>query len=142
MQTSTIIYREMTSSDIPSVHSLCELLALEDNTSYNYDDLYNTIEKAFENGVLKAWVAELNGHLIGGIGFYVMPDILNYSKTIASEAFWYVMPEHRKGLGAELLKMAEDNICADEISFGLKNKKLVAYMLKKGYKEIKTIISR
>jgi hypothetical protein len=142
MQTSTITYREMTTNDIPDVHSLCELLAAEDKTDYNRDDLYNTIEKTFENGVLKAWVATLDNNIIGGIGFYVMPDILDYSRTIASEAFWYVLPECRMGVGAELLKIAENTLQVSEVSLGLKNKKLVAYLLKKGYKEIKTIVSR
>ena len=129
-----IIFREMKESDIDAVYEMCVLLAIEDKEDYIEENIYNTIVSTFEQEILKAWVAVENEKVIGGIGFYVMPRLLNYNIIQANEAFWYVYPEYRKGTGSQLLAVAEHKLNVDNIEFGLKDSRLLALMQKKGYK--------
>jgi hypothetical protein len=137
-----ITFRPMNEDDIEAVYKICALLADEDKEEFDENDLRNTIEKTFSQGILKAWLAACDGQIIGGIGFYVMPSLLKYAKTQASEAFWYVIPKYRKGTGNALLKHAEQELYTNDIDFGLKDDRLVDYMYKKGYTRFKTIVRK
>lgn len=53
------------------------------------------------------WLLMLDGKPVGAIGIILQPDLCD-GELAASEAFWYVMPEHRGGTGGiRLLKAAE-----------------------------------
>lgn len=52
-------------------------------------------------------VAEYDRELIGMAGSIMFPLYCNLSLTLAQEVFWWVDPEHRKGLGGSLLDELE-----------------------------------
>lgn len=52
-------------------------------------------------------VYEKDGEVVGMIGVPYAPAIFNKKLLIAGEIFWYVVPSHRKGAGAELLRQLE-----------------------------------
>lgn len=52
-------------------------------------------------------VAEKDGQVVGMAGADAAPLIFNRSVRIGREAFWYIQPAHRKGIGRELLSALE-----------------------------------
>lgn len=52
-------------------------------------------------------VAERDGNVIGMAAADVAPSICNHSIRLGREAFWYVEPDHRKGVGKQLLNALE-----------------------------------
>jgi len=52
-------------------------------------------------------VAEKGGEVIAMAAADVAPAFWNHKVLLGREAFWYVEPAHRKGLGRELLKALE-----------------------------------
>jgi GNAT superfamily N-acetyltransferase len=48
-------------------------------------------------------VGEINGQIVGMAAADVAPVITNHNALMAREAFWYVLPLHRKGIGRALL---------------------------------------
>jgi GNAT superfamily N-acetyltransferase len=53
------------------------------------------------------FVVERDGRVIGMAAADVGPSICNRAVKIGREAFWYVQPEHRKGVGKKLLHALE-----------------------------------
>jgi GNAT superfamily N-acetyltransferase len=53
------------------------------------------------------FVAERDGKVVGMAAADVGPSICNRTVRIGREAFWYVQPEHRKGIGKKLLSALE-----------------------------------
>lgn len=49
-------------------------------------------------GFGKIWTLELGGAVVGAIGGLAYPDI-NSGKMRSAEAFWYILPKHRGGMG-------------------------------------------
>jgi hypothetical protein len=62
------------------------------------------------------WLLVLSGKPIGAIGIMVAPD-LNDAALCAQESFWYVMPNHRGGMGGMRLKKTVEKFC---MSHGIK----------------------
>lgn len=58
-----------------------------------------------EGGILL--VAEHDGRIVGMTGGLVHPLYFNHSQLTGQELFWWVDPEHRKGIGAALLDRLE-----------------------------------
>lgn len=54
-------------------------------------------------------VADKDGDVVGMAAADVAPSICNRSILVGREAFWYVLPEHRKGLGGQILDALEFN---------------------------------
>lgn len=52
-------------------------------------------------------VADKGSGAIGMAGADVAPAICNHSVLLSREAFWYVLPEHRLGLGGQILAALE-----------------------------------
>lgn len=52
-------------------------------------------------------VAEHEGRIIGAAGAAIARHQFNTDVLIAQEMFWYVLPEHRKGSGAQLMAALE-----------------------------------
>jgi GNAT superfamily N-acetyltransferase len=50
------------------------------------------------------WKLEKDGDLVGMLGGMLTPDLLDGSLT-ATETFWYVLPQHRLGIGGIQLLM-------------------------------------
>lgn len=59
-----------------------------------------------EGGILL--VAEHDGRIVGMTGGMVHPLYFNHAHLTGQELFWWVEPEHRKGVGAALLDRLED----------------------------------
>jgi GNAT superfamily N-acetyltransferase len=53
------------------------------------------------------FVVEKGGEVIGMAAADVAPSICNRNVRIGREAFWYVEPNHRKGIGKKLLSALE-----------------------------------
>ncbi len=52
-------------------------------------------------------VVEKGGQVVGMAAADVAPSVCNHAVKIGREAFWYVAPEHRKGVGKKLLAALE-----------------------------------
>ncbi len=52
-------------------------------------------------------VVEVEGDVVGMAAADVAPSLCNHGVRIGQEAFWYVMPAHRKGIGMKLLTALE-----------------------------------
>lgn len=52
-------------------------------------------------------VAEEKGEVVGMAAADVAPSLVNHGVRIGQEAFWYIKPLHRKGIGRELLAALE-----------------------------------
>lgn len=52
-------------------------------------------------------VAEDEGKLVGMGAYVVFPLYFNMSTSLAQEVFWYCLPEHRKGIGSDLMDAME-----------------------------------
>lgn len=52
-------------------------------------------------------VAEINGQIVGMAAADIAPVITNHNVLMAKEAFWYVLPLHRKGIGREMFNALE-----------------------------------
>lgn len=52
-------------------------------------------------------VAEVSGQVVGMAACVVFPFYANMSTLIGQEVFWWTNPDHRKGIGGELLSALE-----------------------------------
>jgi len=52
-------------------------------------------------------VANEGGRAIGMVGFMAFPFYFNFAVTVAQEVFWWVEPDQRFGVGAQLLDAFE-----------------------------------
>jgi predicted N-acetyltransferase YhbS len=52
-------------------------------------------------------VAETDGEVVGMAACVVFPFYANHSTLIGQEMFWWVKPEHRKGIGGAILDELE-----------------------------------
>jgi predicted N-acetyltransferase YhbS len=52
-------------------------------------------------------VAESDGEVVGMAACVVFPFYANHSTLISQELFWWVKPEHRKGIGGAILDELE-----------------------------------
>lgn len=52
-------------------------------------------------------VADKGQGAIGMAAADVAPAICNHKVLLGKEAFWYIVPEHRKGLGSQILRALE-----------------------------------
>lgn len=52
-------------------------------------------------------VAEVSGRVVGMAACLVFPFYANHSTLIGQELFWWTNPDHRKGIGGELLDELE-----------------------------------
>jgi L-amino acid N-acyltransferase YncA len=52
-------------------------------------------------------VAETDGEVVGMAACVVFPFYANHSTLISQELFWWVQPEHRKGIGGSILDELE-----------------------------------
>jgi GNAT superfamily N-acetyltransferase len=58
-------------------------------------------------------VADVDGEVVGMMGFSIFQHPMSPGKKIAQEHFWWIEPEHRRsGVGSELLATAEHLIKA------------------------------
>lgn len=64
-------------------------------------DFGGTLDVLADAGLLL--VVEKDGEVIGMAAADVAPAFWNRSVLMGREAFWYVLPRHRKGVGRELL---------------------------------------
>lgn len=52
-------------------------------------------------------VAEDDGKLVGMAAYVIFPLYFNMRVQIAQEVFWYCLPEHRNGVGSDLMDALE-----------------------------------
>jgi GNAT superfamily N-acetyltransferase len=77
-------------------------------TTFDEDSLTGTLI-ALISGVSggSLLVAETEGQVVGMAACVVFPFYANHSTLIGQEIFWWVKPEHRKGIGGSLLDELE-----------------------------------
>lgn len=64
---------------------------------------------AATNEHMQVFVMEEDGEVVGTVAGVVYPFLFNQGKLVAQELFWWIDPEHRKGLaGRNLHKHLED----------------------------------
>jgi len=52
-------------------------------------------------------VGEMEGRVVSMAAVGVLPALVNHNVACAREAFWYVLPEYRRGIGKKLLAALE-----------------------------------
>ncbi len=76
-----------------------------DATPFDPESFVRTLALLASHGLLL--VVEKDGAVIGMAAADVAPAFWNHKILLGREAFWYVEPAHRKGIGRELLKALE-----------------------------------
>ena len=116
-------------------------LVKELQLKYDVESVISNLKVLFQLNNFKCFIAE-NKYPVGCAAFIVAPEIWNKVKLVAYESFWYVKPEHRKGIGMGLVKFVEKNIEADIIEFGIADKRLGEAMRRNGYNDKKTLMQK
>jgi GNAT superfamily N-acetyltransferase len=96
-------------------------------------------------------VAEDNNKLVGMLGIILAPHLFNNKVIVAEEIAWWVEPEHRKGVGEDMLRIAEAALKKKGVKhFSMKyltNKNMSPEIMKKlygrkGYKETEIVMMK
>ena len=82
-------------------------------------------------------VYEVDGEIVGVIGFYLVPFPFNPNYKLAHEIFFFVHPGHRGAIGKELLEQAERDLAdkVDIVTLGdmLSSTDMNDYYTQRGY---------
>lgn len=78
------------------------------HASFDVESYAHTIAALIENGVLL--VAERDGNVVGMAAAGLAPAWWNKNVLTAQELFWYVEPDHRRGLGGQLMDALESAV--------------------------------
>lgn len=70
---------------------------------------YDLLKNYWDNGIAWGWGAFQGRKLVGHATVYVMTSI-HTGELIATEDALYVLPEHRKGIGAAIVRRAMDDL--------------------------------
>lgn len=141
-QSATTVYRKATPDDKEDIIQLMIDLSGELPIEHvDHDIIRTNTENLYSLPNVEAYVAELDGKVIGGIGF-ILGNELWSSRVIAYEAFWYVKPDYRGKTGLKLLKYVEKQLDCDILDLGVYNPRLRQLLLKSGYRYEKAIMSK
>ena len=142
MQESTIIFRQATSDDYQAVEDLTIDLMHELPITHK-DEAFSRshMESIASTGNLNVFVACDGDEVVGTLAFILGPEPWS-GRVVAYEAFWYVKPTHRRGVGMKLLKYVEKNIDCAIIDLGVYNPKLLKLLKRNGYIATKTILTK
>lgn len=101
--------RPATAADIPRIveigRQFCEEARWGDLLEIDPDSLAASLAGLIEGGVVL--VAEPAGAVVGAACAVLFPLYLNHAHLAAAEMFWWVDPEHRGGVGGDLLDALE-----------------------------------
>lgn len=135
-------YRKAEADDISEVKELaielCQELPI---THRNPEYIRAHIEQAWSAGILQVFVAVEDKRIVGIIAFIVGPEPWSGRPT-GYEAFWYVKPECRGGVGIKLLEYVEKNLKCDILDLGVYNPRLLKLLERRGYKQVKAVITK
>lgn len=142
MQHSAITFRRATSDDYQAVEDLAIDLMHELPINYK-DEAFSRkhMESIASTGRLDVFVACDGDEIVGTLGFILGPEPWS-GRVVAYEAFWYVKPSHRRGVGMKLLKYVEKNIDCAIIDLGVYNPKLLKLLERNGYTAAKTVVTK
>lgn len=103
--------RDAVHSDIPAIVEMGSLFFSEaewsDVTEWDDDSVSATLANLIEGDGGILLVAERDGEVIGMTGGLVHPAYFNAHHLTGQELFWWVRPEFRKGVGAEMFSRLE-----------------------------------
>lgn len=103
------VIRPAIDGDLPALLEMGSAFNIEagyaDDVPFDGESFGRTLQALAKARLLL--VAEKDGLVIGMAGADVAPAICNHSILLSREAFWYVLPEHRKGLGSQILHALE-----------------------------------
>ncbi len=96
-------------------------------------------------GIGAMWVSRQNGIATGALGAIIYPDV-NDNELVATEAFWYVLPEHRGKMDSirlfqhfekwAMTREANRILMVHYLNTG--SDKLVSFYQRNGYRSIET----
>jgi ribosomal protein S18 acetylase RimI-like enzyme len=99
-----------TKDDIPELARLGRLFFNESGyaviADYDEQSVRDSLTAFMDAGICVLVVAE-EDEIIGMTGAVISPLYLNRSVQMAQELFWWVHPDHRGGVGKDLLNMLE-----------------------------------
>jgi len=99
-----MMIRRYTKEDVDGVVSVCKEfteISTMSGIPYVEEDMKEFMLSALDCGSFFQNVLLCpRGNVVGVCAFYVSPPPFNHSVSIASEAWWYVIPEYRKGTWA------------------------------------------
>lgn len=140
-----MIVREFCKADLEQCLELNKVQHLESNFKYLKLDLIkikNSYLNSINNPKLKVFVMEKDNKIIGCCAVSLVQYLWNYDSFV-HDHFYYIYPEHRKGLGALKLYRAVNDWAvknkAVEIHFsyahGNENNKMNSFLTRLGYKK-------
>lgn len=103
--------REALAEDIPRLVVLGRAFLAETGlaslTEIDDDSFSRSLAEMVASENKTVLVAENGAGIIGMAGGLVYPLYFNFNHLTAQEMFWFVLPDHRDGVGAELFKAFE-----------------------------------
>lgn len=140
-----MIVREFVRSDLDQCLELNKVQHKESNFNYLHLDLHKlktSYLNAIDNPKLKVFVMEKEGKIVGCCAVSLNQYLWNYD-CFVQDHFYYIYPEHRKGLGALRLYHAVNDWAvknrAVEIHFnyahGNENNRMNTFLTRLGYKK-------
>ena len=135
-------FRLCSTQDIPAVCKMAIELCKELNFNYVHNDCINNTINLLKNQLFYCFVAVDNkNNAIGCLGLFLISELHNEKQKIASEQFFYVMPQHR-GVGIRLLKYALSSLGEDiKLRIGVQpNSKLHKTLKKIGFTDYKMTV--
>jgi len=140
--------RKLTQDELPLIHEIGVLFWEESGLEGEYSEISmaENWRIFYEAGMghIHGWF--VGEELVGLIGGYTAPNPFN-AEMETVETFWYVKPEHRKGLGAiRLLQAFEDearergSVCVSMVHLSNLNADAVRRLyLRRGYLETEVV---
>lgn len=110
--------------DIPTLlrmgHYFFDEAEMGDVTEYDPGSMERTFRHLIDGASGILLVADVSGAVVGAAGALLYPHYFNTDSLTGQEIFWWVAPEHRKGVGAPLLDAMESAaMAAGAVSFSM-----------------------
>lgn len=137
-----ITFRRAIDEDLQAVQLMVIDLCIELGHDTDPKSICTSVAQYWSNPIVDCFIACNEGKPVGVAAFFTVPTMYNFNIRSSYEAFWYVKPEHRKGVGTGLLKYVENNLKTDIIDFGIENPRIQQLLRRQGYSTYKAIMRK
>ena len=141
--------RTATIADLPGASAIVKRFSDAVGRRFGSEHFIKFWSVILENDLGAVFLLEQEGAIQGAIGGLAIPDPY-HGGMVASEAFWFVLPEYRGGLGGGRLYKAFEvwavERCCEELQMvhleALTPERLEEFYLRRGYEKIETRYSK
>jgi GNAT superfamily N-acetyltransferase len=106
-----VIVRSATADDVPAIvglgHAFFEAANMLEIAPWCPASLAASLHRMIATPLAILLVAEHDGAVVSVAGAMVFPAYWNAAVMIGQETFWFVLPEHRNGVGGAMLDAME-----------------------------------